>query len=102
MENLMYISEAEVRNCVYTIIGLSMQICIYIDPLNDEIVVNYGSDFYILKNSSVKTDSFGDIFNKIPGLQIQKEKFYIPGRFIDFDSFLNFYVKDFDFLVFNF
>jgi hypothetical protein len=65
MNNLTYISENQVKNVNYTIVGLSMQLCIYCDPRNDEIAIVVGGDFYIMQNINVHLATFGDIFENL-------------------------------------
>jgi hypothetical protein len=72
MNNLIYVSQNQVKTVNYTIVGLSMQLCIYCDPKNDEIAITEGGNFYIMQNINVRLATFGDIFENLvsSGLEV--------------------------------
>ena len=65
MNNLTYVSENQIKNVNYTIVGLSMQLCIYCDPKNDEIAITEGGNFYIMQDIDTRVATFGDIFENL-------------------------------------
>ncbi len=65
MSCLTYVSESSLKYANYTIVGLSMQLCIYCDPKNNEIAIAMDRDFYIMQNINVHLATFGDIFENL-------------------------------------